>query len=226
MRILLKAYEVLSNPEKRAAYDRNMFLRISRKKESFNYREYLRNRENDFTSQAKLILYDLLHSYHEEALFLYKKLSAQPHFHLYHFLNREDYMDCTFLLAEQFLENGEYLLAFDLFKTVYTEELRNPYYKHFIYEIIERLKRIACFQLIGRVSPDRSIQYMKELLDFDFPNKDKALLYKKIAETYAYLGNQQMAVEFLDKGLQYNRKLTGIKKLKEKIKNPEIHVAK
>ena len=224
MRLLLKAYEVLSDPIKRERYDRNLVFRQAQKTRRFDYREFLQRKKNDFFSLSKLILFDLLHSYNEEALNLYSKLESRPHFQLKNFLNREDYMDCTFLLAEQLCEAGDYLKAFGLFKCVYEEEMKSPYFKHFIDEVMDRLKRIACFQLIGLVSPFDSIQYIKELLDFDLSRKDKALLYKKIAEVYICIGNRRLAMEFLKKGLQFNSKLAGIKKLREKIEQPEIRV--
>ena len=225
MKLLLKAYEVLSDPIKRDRYDRTLVLRQTPKKRRFDYREFLQRKKNDLFSQSKLILFDLLHSYNEEALHLYSELESQPYFQLKDFLNREDYMDCTFLLAEQLCETGDYLRAFKLFKNVYEEELRSPYFKHFIVEVMDRLKRIACFQLIGLVSPFESIQYIKELLGFELSRKDKALLYKKIAEVYSCIGNRRMAMEFLKKGLKFNSKLTGIKKLREKVEQPEIRVS-
>lgn len=223
MKLLLKAYKVLSNPEKREQYDRT-YVGFKHKVE-FDYREFLRNRQNDLTYQSKLILFDLLHSNPVDALDLFEKLSANHRFSLDQYLNWEDYMDCTFLLAEQFDAYGNHLRAFELFKLLYLEELRRPYFKHFIDEVVERIKRIACFSLFRMVPPDRSIEYLKELLAFNFPRKDKALLYKRIAEIYSEMGMNDRAIEFLKTGLQFNKKLAGIKKLKEKIGYPEIYAS-
>ena len=220
MKLLLQAYQVLSNPQKREAYDKIAF-RFKATIES-NYREFLRRRESDLVCQSKLILYDLLHANTIDALELYEKLAANHHFRLDLYLNWEDYMDCTFLLAEQFDLEGDHLKAFELFKKLYLEELRRPYFKHFIDEVVDRIKRIACFSLLQMLPPDRSINCLKELLAFELPRKDKATLYKRIAEIYSEMGQNQRAVEYLHRGLKFNKKLAGIKKLKEKIGYSEI----
>ena len=225
MRLLLKAYEILSNPSKREEYDRHLAAKRQKHEGSFNYREFLKSRKRDMISQSKLILFDLLHSNTDDAIFTYESLSSSPHFQLDHYLNRDDYMDCAFLLAEQFCEIGQYEKAFELFDTIYEEELRHPYFKHFIFEVLERLKRLVCFQLMESLPPRENITYLKRALAYELSRKDKALIYKKMAEIYSEMGEMSRAMKFLNKGLQYNKKLSGIKKLKEKIGFPEMQVA-
>jgi tetratricopeptide (TPR) repeat protein len=224
MKMLLKAYEVLSNPRKRREYDSLLLYFKPVYRPRFNYREFLKHRKNDLFSQAKLILYDLLHSHSREALVLYEKLSSNGPFRLDLYLNWEDYMDCTFLLAEHLAKEGRFLEAFELFKRIYLDELKRPYFRHFIEEVVIWIKQIACFQLTDVVPPHLNLEYLKELLAFDFPQKDKALFYKRMAEIYSYLGENEMAIEALQRGLRFNRRLPGIKKLKEKIGFPEICV--
>ena len=224
MKLLLKAYEILSNPRKRREYDGLLiyFKPIVRTK--FNYREFLKRRKKDLFSQAKLIFYDLLHANPKEALFLYGWLSSNGPFRLDLYLSWEDYMDCAFLLAEQLAQVGKFMEAFRLFKQIYLDELKRPYFRHFLEEIVIRIKQIACVQLTDNASPDISLQYLEELLSFDFPRKDKALFYKKMAEVYSCLGENERAITALQLGLEFNRNLPGIKKLKEKIGFPEMCV--
>ena len=224
MRLLLKAYEILSNPKKRREYDSLLLYFKPIVRREFNYRDYLKRRRKDMFSQAKLIFHDLLHSNPEEALLLYGKLSSNGPFRLDLYLRWEDYMDCAFLLAEELARCGKVKEAFRLFRQIYLDELKRPYFRHFVEEIIIRIKQIACFQLTESVSPDISLQYLKELLSFDFPRKDKALFYKKMAEVYSGLGENERAIGALQMGLEFNRKLPGIKKLKEKIGFPEMCV--
>ena len=133
-------------------------------------------------------------------------------------------MDCAFLLAEQLAQEGKFMEAFGLFKQIYLDELKKPYFRHFIEEVVIRIKQIACVELTDSVSPDISLQYLEELLSFDFPRKDKALFYKKIAEIYSCLGENKRAITALRTGLEFNQHLPGIKKLKEKIGFPEMCV--
>mgnify|MGYP006309984889 FL=1 len=99
MRILIKAYEVPSNPLLREEYDKKN--RIRRKKYHFDYRKFLKEQADD-KSHSKLIFFDLLHSHENEALELYDLLVQQKDFDLSENLDREDLMDCAFLLAEEY----------------------------------------------------------------------------------------------------------------------------
>jgi curved DNA-binding protein CbpA len=224
MRNLLAAYETLSNPQKRKSYDRAFAIHFSKPK--FDYREYLRNRSDDLISQSKLIFYNLLNSEPKEALQLYDTLShSRPDFSLELCLGREDYMDCVFLIAEALEKKGEYIRACQLYKHLCVLEMQQPYFHHFLDEIIERLRGITCFKMVTKLPPQKSIDYIKELIRFNFSRKDNAFFYKKIAEIYCTLGQRNLALNYLDKGLKLDQKLPGVKKLKEKIGYTEIPVA-
>ena len=225
MRILLKAYEILSNPRKRLAYDRVRRQHILARKERFDFREYLRSRTDDLSSQCRLLFYDLLNSRAQEALILYERLLRHPRFRLDRYLEWEDYMDCTFLLAEELDAVGEYEQALGLLFQLYRSEQRRPYFKHFIEEVTDRIKAIICIRLINVLAPETMLVYLRELLSFDYSKKDMAIICKKMAESYSRLGNKKKAVESLRKGLEYNAKLPGVKKLKERIGFPEICVS-
>ena len=225
MRNLLAAYETLSNPQKRKSYDRAFAIHFSKPK--FDYREYLKNRPDDLIAQSKLIFYSLLNSEPNEALQLYDSLSqCRPDFSLELCLGREDYMDCIFLLAEALEKNGEYIRACHLYKHLCVLEMEQPYFHHFLDEIIERLRSITCFKMVTKLPPQTSINYIKELIGFDFSRKDNAFFYKKIAEIYCGLGQRELALSYLDKGLKLDQKLPGVKKLKEKIGYTEIPVSR
>ena len=94
MRLLLAAYSVLSDLEKRAEYDRAIGRKPARAQ--FDYREFLRGRVDDPYSQSKLIFHDLLTNHHDEALDLYERFTVVRGFPLERYLSREDYMDCAF----------------------------------------------------------------------------------------------------------------------------------
>jgi tetratricopeptide (TPR) repeat protein len=225
MKLLLKAYDILSNPRKRQEYDRLFFIYYHDPQIQFNYREFLKSRKNDLTSQTQLIFYDLLHSRAEEALGLYERLSSAPSFKLHRYLSWGDYMDCAFLLAEAFDARGEYFKAFSLFKQLYMAELSRPYFRHFIEEVTERIKILVCTRMIRILPPNMTLGFLRELLSFNFSHKDKAYFYKKMAELYYALGDNKKAIRSLKRGLQFNKKLSGVKKLKEKIGYPELQVS-
>ena len=225
MRLLLKAYQVLCESRRRAEYDLRLQYFRKRQAVRFNYRAFLERRKDDMVSQSKLVFYDLLHNKSEEALSLYGELTATPGFRLDTYLSWGDYMDCTFLLAEEFDQRGEYLLAYELFKRLYLDETRKPYFKHFIDEVIDRIKTLTCFRMVRKIPPQVNIACLQELIAFDLPRKDKAFFYKKVAEIHMNAGRRDLAAEALQRGLEMDVKLPGVKKLKEKIGLPEYSIS-
>jgi tetratricopeptide (TPR) repeat protein len=214
MRLLLTAYEVLSDIEKRLEYDR--LLRSYLAARGFDYREFLRARD-DPRSQSRLIFHDLLTNHREEALDLYESFTMIRGHDLESYLSREDYMDCAFLLAEVLEGRARYADAYEMYKKLYIYETERPYFRHFAEELVERLRNIICFKLILVIPARQSITYLNEMIRFDFSRKDNAFFYKKLAEMYSSLGETGAAVKCLQKGLELDRKLSGVKKLKERI---------
>jgi len=218
MRLLLTAYEVLSDIERRDEYDRS--LHALRGAAGFDYRDYLKRRADDPLSQSKLIFHDLLANHQEEAVELYERLTSGRGIELERYLSREDYMDCAFLLAEVFEARTRYAEAYDLYRKLYFYERDKPYFHHFIEEVIDRLRALLCFKMLPGLEPVEAIGRLKEMIRLDFSRKDNAFFYKKLAEVYSSLGQRDLALQSLSKGLELDRKLSGVKKLMERIGCP------
>jgi len=218
MRLLLTAYEVLSDIGKRDEYDRA--LRSLARVRGFDYREFLRRRRDDPFSQSKLIFHDLLANMPDDAIELYQSLTLAGGFELERYLSREDYMDCAFLLAEVFESRERFVEAYQLYAKLCRYEREKPYFHHFIDEVIDRLRALLCFKMLPQLEPADAIARLKEMVRFNFSRKDNAFFYKKLAEVYAANGNQETALHCLRKGLQLDRKLSGVKKLMERIGRP------
>jgi len=218
MRLLITAYEVLSDIARRDEYDRALhsFLRMR----GFDYREFLRRRRDDPFSQSKLIFHDLLADMADDALQLYESLVLGEKFELERYLSREDYMDCAFLLAEVFESRGRFAEAYQLYTKLCRYEREKPYFHHFIDEVIDRLRALLCFKMLPQLEPADATARLREMIRFNFSRKDNAFFYKKLAEVYASSGQQETALHCLRKGLQLDRKLSGVKKLMERIGCP------
>ena len=214
LRLLIKAYEVLSDPPRRTEYDR---IHKIRKKESFTYADFLRQRTADKHCQAKLIFYDLLHNNPNEAIVIYEKAFMEEEYALVTEMDREDYMDCSFLLSEEYERRGDLRIAYRFLREIVLLEQEKPYFKHFFQEVILRLRMLTCFKMPGKIDNETVIGYLHELIDFNFSDKDTAFFLKKAAEIFAELGRYDEAVNYLQKGLQLDGKLSGIKKLQEKL---------
>lgn len=223
MRLLIDAYEILIDSERRANYDR-VYVRTYGGVE-FEYRDFLRSRRWDYVSQCKLIFYDLLNSDDADAVALFEDLmAADQDFELRDYMSHEDYMDCTFLLAEAFDQRGELIKACQMYMELYHAELDQPYFKHFTHEIVDRLRTLTCFKMVTALPAPVAISYIKQMIELEFSRKDSAFFNKKIAEIYSGLGDHDAAIYYLKRGLQLDAKLAGVKKLKEKIGFEEIPV--
>ncbi|MFP4365084.1 MAG: molecular chaperone DnaJ, partial [Spirochaetia bacterium] len=182
-----------------------------------NYRNFLKEQKNDFYYQSKLIFHDLLHNNPDEAMELYEQLCRIYALNIREYLEREDYMDCCFLLAEEYEKRGEFVKAYQHLKIIVLEEQLKAYFRHFIEEVVDRLRTITCFKMPSILPPRLILDYLNELINFDFSKKDNAFFYKKISEVYAELGDEETAVHFLQKGLSLDKNLAGVKKLKDKL---------
>ena len=214
MRSLIDAYEVLSDPQRRISYDRthaSLFRTVT-----FDYREFLRQRRHDYVSQTKLIFYDLLNSHDEEALETYEQL-LMAHIDLRKYMSHDDFMDCSFLLAEAFERRGDLVRSADIYRRLYLYERERPYFRHFIDEVVDRLRILTCFKMVPHLPAEVVIAHIEVLIDLEISRKDSAFFHKKIAEIYSGNGDNDRAAVHLRRGLSLDTKLAGVKKLKEKI---------
>jgi len=215
MQSLLVAYETLMDPVRREAYDRRNF--ILRPEIRFNYRDFLRSRPEDEALQSRLVFFDLLHRREDEAVDLYERLSERDGFSLDRYLDREDYMDCAFLLAEEYENQLSYGAAFELLLDICSYEADEPYFKHFFLEVTDRLRTLVCFKMPTQYPPEEVLGYLNRLITLDLPQKDIAFYLKKGAELYLETGDSVTATAYLERGLELDGKLGGTKKLRERL---------
>lgn len=215
MRLLIQAYRTLSDPILREDYDRRHAVHAG--KVRFDYREFLRQRGNDLASQAKLVFFDLLHNSSEDALALYNRVSLAHGFWLQDYLDREDFMDCAFLLAEEFERRDQLESAYDLLVRIAQLERERPYFRHFFEEVTARLRSIVCFRMPVTRQSKEVLSRLDELISLRFTRKDTAFFLKKAAELHLENDNTADAAECLRRGLELDQKLSGHKKLQQKI---------
>lgn len=214
MRQLLDAYRVLSDLERRNEYDR-LYIRSLRRRR-FDYRTFLRS-QADPVSLAKLVLYDLMRSRDQDALSTLVQLETHIEADLSLLLDYDDFMDCSYLLAEALERGGEYEKACQYYLRVYQAEATRPYFRHFITEVVERMRQVACFKMVETTAPLNSVRWIQELIDLNLSDQDSAFFYKRIAEIYSDIGELDVARCYLDRALSLDEGLVGIKKLKDRI---------
>jgi curved DNA-binding protein CbpA len=186
MRKLLTAYETLSNGDRRYEYDRaySRFVKGS----SFDYRTWLRQQGDDPKNQAKLMFFELLHLEEDEAIALWRR-NGGINFPMEKYLDREDWMDCYFLMAEELDKRRHCYEAFRLLVLVVREERQQPYFRHFTPEIEKLVREIVRLRLRPQVDDETWIGCMEILLDLDFPARDTSYWMRSLAQTLHTIGD-------------------------------------
>lgn len=216
IKLLVRAYETLGHPDRRAEYDR--IHRVEHApRQGFDYADFLRSRGDDRESQSKLIFYDLLHDNPEEALQLYALLVASGDFELSRYLDREDFMDCAFLLAEEYEQRQEFVPAFELLAAIVRFERRKPYFRHFMTEVHDRLRRIVCSKMALVAPSEITLRYLHQLIDWDLSKRETAFFYKKAAEILFAEGDRRGAIRYLQRALAADPRVPGAKKLQQEL---------
>ncbi|MDR1950358.1 MAG: J domain-containing protein [Spirochaetaceae bacterium] len=185
MRKLLYAYEILSDPDRRYEYDRAYARFVT--EGAFDYRAWLQEDPEDPARQAKLVFFHLLHLEEEEALAVWRAGGGLA-FPLEKHLDREDWMDCLFMLAEELEKRQYYHEAFVLLSDLIREERRRPYFRHFTAEVEFALKELVRLRLKSAVDSETYVECLETLLELGFPPKDEARWMRSIAETLLRMG--------------------------------------
>jgi curved DNA-binding protein CbpA len=214
MRKLLTAYEVLSNRERRFAYDR-AYSRFTRKYH-FDYRAFLREQKDDPESRAKLVFFELFHLEEDAALTIWQEGGGLD-FPMEKYLDREDWMDCTYILAEELARRDRYYEAFFLLLRLVKEERRRPYFKHFMPEVEGFLKEIIRLKLRSSVDAETYVECIEALLETGFHPRDEARWMRSMAETLIRLGETGTAARIFREALKRDPGLPNTLKLRRKL---------
>ncbi|MCL2809170.1 MAG: J domain-containing protein [Treponema sp.] len=177
MRKLIKAYEALSDFEKRFEYDK--IHSIYTEKTFFDYRTWL-NEQEDPVSKAKLVFYELLKLNEDRAIEVWRQNGGLG-FTMEKYLNRADWMDCYFLLAEELDKRDFCFEAFKLLILILVEENKHPYFNLFTPEIKSYLAAITKKRLKDQVDDETWIDCLEILINIGFPEHDEIYFKKSIA---------------------------------------------
>jgi curved DNA-binding protein CbpA len=186
MRKLLTVYETLSDGERRYEYDR-AYARFV-KDAGFDYRSWMREQGNSPEYQAKLVFFELLHLEDDEAIAVWRK-NGGIHFPMERYLDREDWMDCGFILAEELDRRMYSYEAFRLLTQIIREERRLPYFKHFTVEIEKLVREIVRLRLKSQTDTETRVACLQTLLELGFPARDEAVWRRSLAQALSALGD-------------------------------------
>jgi hypothetical protein len=194
MRKLLTAYEVLSSAEQRYEYDRaySRFVQNA----GFDYRAWLRERSEDPASAAKLVFFELLHLEEDEAIRIWRE-NGGVNFPMEDHLDREDWMDCLFILAEELDRRGHCYEAFRLLAVLIREERRRPYFRHFTEEVEKYLREVVRLRLRPQVDDETWAACLETLLGLGFPARDEVRWMRSLAGVLLALGDKAGAEQLM-----------------------------
>jgi len=219
MRRLITAYETLSDGERRREYDRAYERFIAsdpRRAQRFDYRSFLKESPDDPDCMAKLVFFDLLHLEEEEAIEVWRRMGGLD-FRMDAVLDREDWMDCTFIIAEELDKRGSSYEAFMLLLELVPEERRRPYFRHFMPEVDALIKEIARTRLAGRIPDELLVECMEELVGLGYSRSEEARWFRTMAEASERMGDRRSAAEALRSALKRDPALSGVVQMRRRL---------
>jgi len=222
MRDLIHAYETLSDLGRRAEFDATYSTyRKSRAGTDsvggFDYRLWLMERK-DKESRAKLIFFDLLHGLEDEAIAEYGlQRASEGGFVLSLYFDREDFMDCGFILAEELSFRDEWYESFLLLTEVIRLEQARPYFRHFFPDVLIFVRDIIRTHLVGKISDELALDCLETALELKLGKKEDANILKLMALCYERIGDRHMARLCLGEALRRDSRLTGTRELQRKL---------
>jgi len=181
MRKLLKAYEALSDVESRFEYDRTYAAYARNKENRFDYRTWL-NAQDDPASKAKLVFYELLRLEEDRAIEVWRENGGLD-FRMEKYLERGDWMDCYFILAEELDKRDFSFEAFKLLVIILAEEKRRTYFNLFTPDIRIYVKEIIKKRLREQTDNETWIDCMESLIGTGFSEHDEKSFKESISQT-------------------------------------------
>jgi len=215
MRLLLEAYRVLSDPERRRAFDRQLRRKAS-EEGGFDFRAFLKARTNDPESQARLVVYDLLHDLDDEALEIYEKALSLGDFRLERYLDRGEAMDAEFCIAEAYERRDRVLKAWLHYKRLVIMEAEKPWFRYFFDVVALRFRTVLLLKLPKVLDEEDFIDRLDEATELDLPTRDLAQFYRKKAEVLLRRRETVAAIEALGRAAELEPRLAGLAALRRR----------
>jgi tetratricopeptide (TPR) repeat protein len=218
MRQLIEAYDVLADARKRREYDRRC-LRIIRQAAdtAFDYRIWLKERLNQPEYVAKLVFYDLLHGYEDEALELYAMNSGRDDGRLERFFERPEAMDAEFCIAEELIKRQRFADAWRVLVKLIRMEQQSPGFGYF-YDVVLICFRKLVLDDLGRIlEPEPFVKVLQDSLALRASAELDANLYRRLAEVFLKLGRLHEAEAALNHAVGLKPGKAGLSSLRSRL---------
>lgn len=215
MRRLLEAYRMLSDPERRHAYDRTLRRRAA-EEGGFDYHRFLKARQNDPESMAKLVVYDLLHKLEDEAIEVYERSKYFEDWRLERYLERSEAMDAEFCIAEEYEKRERWLKAYSIYKRLIVMEAEKPTFRYFFEVVVLRFRTLLLLKMPKALDEEDFVDRLEEAAGLDLPRRDIAQILRKKAEVHLRRRETALAIESLRRASELEPRLAGLAMLRRK----------
>lgn len=218
IKLVIKAYKTLIDKNLRKNYD--TIFQCNTNNTTTNNSSTEKPKQSIY-HQIKSILHDLVNDNSIRAIKEFESLNRNVScFDLHNYLTGRDYLDCVFLLAEEYEKTQKYDIALKFYKNIYQLEKakKNDITHNFFFdESKNRIKTIYCKKLTKSASTRQSIEHYKNVLKLQITNNERAQIYKKISECYFILKDYQCAAANLNAALNIRPTLKGISRIQTKL---------
>lgn len=211
-RLLVRAYEVLSDIHRRSIFDVSFAAFAKRsgdaaKTDDFDYRRWLLSK-NDSESRAKLIFFDLLHGREDDAVSEFVRVSSERSgFSLADWFVREDFMDFGFILCEELVLRAQYYDAALLLIRIVEMEQSFPYFRHFFPEVLSLAKDVLLRRLEGAVSDELALDAWERAIELGLGRSEEASILVKMGCAYSRIGDLQAAHACFAEALRLDKRI-------------------
>jgi len=174
--------------------------------------------EDPFSIKATEMFQYLLDGYGEEALRIYDEIMpGKCRTALLPPLGMKDYLDCLFLIAEEYERQEKLREAVEVYEEIYEEEKEEPRVRYFFDELVERLKRLYCQKLAKECEPQEAIKYYLRAVELGLERRELAIVFRRLAECAIQIGDSKRARCWLNKALELRPNLSGAERLSAQI---------
>jgi curved DNA-binding protein CbpA len=215
IRLLLEAYRVLSDPERRRLYDRTLRRRAA-EEGGFDYRLFLKARPSDPESQAKLVVFDLLHGLEDEALEVYERSRSFDDFRLERYLERAEAMDAEFCVAEEYEKRERWVKAYSLYRRLIEMEAEKPCFRYFFEVVAMQFRTLVLTKLQRALDDEDYSDRLEEAASLELPRRDRAQFLRKKGEVQLREGDIAGAADSLRRAAELEPRLAGLSALRRR----------